>query len=965
MFAPPPRVCVVALLLPLPAHSENSAGPVTLDPIEVTGTRLGRPLAESPISHTVVTREMLQNSGRARLGEVLRELPEFPSNPVTEMVAFNSARGVTAADLRGLGSGNTLVLVNGRRTTTNASVFDVTTTFVDMNRFAPAFVERVEILKGGASAVYGADAVGGVLNIITRRQPAGGEAVLSYGNTVKSDAAETSASIATGVTRGALGLSFGVDLLHRNAQAHRDRWFTRTANLIPRYASAYDYYAQLPAPLLANYDGRSLTSAHARFAVVAGQVNGQNGVNIPGLAAGAAITTLPGTGGTAVGTLASATPNFATPFRNPTGGRHAAAAAASFVEPELTKGDPTARSFFDFNEHIWTTPAAERAAMMGRLDYQTAGGLLLFAEMSGGRNRSRTEYHARDFSGVVPRTNAFNPFGVDVSVAWRIPDAGPRRSLTEDDHVAAQAGVRSRPRAALAWELGGTYSRDEFVDTTTNLYQASKVRTALASADPATALNPFGGADYRQSPALIDALRADAWFGGRADLLVLDAQASGQLLALPAGPLRGVAFVERRRERFSSVSDPLSRDADILGYGKSGADLQAQREVSAVAAELHAPLWAGRAGENRPRLALETAARWERFEDSFKSGIRPTVGLVAIPVRGLLLRASEARTFRAPSLPQLFTPQGDGYYNDVSDPRRPSALTGDLYDGSNVSRLVRQGGNPALQPETGRVRQAGGTWEPPRVKGLALDATWFRYDLRELIAGISPTYVLKQELGGLAHLVHREPGTQTYTNRTSAPIPVLSGPAGETTLVAPGQSATVPGRLSRIDIFTVNLSRRQLEGWDFGARQSFEVAGARVVAAASGTYIHVAAGAYDEQSPLVNGAGQSSSPRWRARGSVDWSRGRWTAGATMSYTARSGYHDPWGYYQKPYRVVHLRAGYRAPAQSWLRGLQFNVGLDDIFNETPPLFPDPPIGFHYGMVSRPQGRFWRATVTRRW
>jgi iron complex outermembrane receptor protein len=950
-------------LLPLPAAET----PVQLDPVAVTGTRLGRPLEDSPINFTVIPREALELAGRTRLGEVLRELPEFAGNPVTDMVAFNESRGVSAFDLRGLGNGSTLILVNGRRTTVNANAFDLIRTYVDMNRFSPAFVERVEILKSGASAVYGADAVGGVVNLLTRRRPTGGEASLSYGNTFRSDAAEWSASLAQGATRGRLGLSVGVDYSERNAQAHRDRAFTRTANLLPAYVASYDYYGRLPPDQLAGFDGRSLISPQARFSVAPGQTNGRNGVDVPGLTAGAPIVTLPGTRSAGGAALAGATPAFDRAPVAPTGGRFDATAAATFVAPELTRGDPAARNLFDFNRQIWTTPEANHLGLTLRVDHEIAPAFAWFASLDGGRNRSRTEYHPRDYTGTVPRTNAFNPFGVDVIAAWRIPDAGPRRSLTENDFVSGEAGARGRLGPRARWEVAGTFSRDEYLDVTRGVYDAAKVRAALASTTPTTALNPFGGAGFRHDPALIDSLATAAWFGGVSSLRLLDAQVSGRPFSLPAGPVRTALFAEHRREEFSSVSDAHSRSGNILGYGQAGADVAFARTVRAVAAEVHVPLLdagAGRGGA-APRLAVEGAVRREEFSSSFASGAKPSAGVVGRPGAGWTVRASGAWTFRGPSLPQLYSPQTDTYYNSVPDPRRPVALTRDDFDGPNVPRLVRQGGNPDLAPETGRTWQAGATWSPLGRPETALEATWFRYELEDLISGVSPGYVLDQELGGLGSLVHREAGTQTVTNSTGGPISVLSGPNGARTAVAPGQSIAVPGRLARLDIYTVNLSRRVLVGWDFGARQAQPFAGGRLATTAAVTYTDRNAAAYDRHTPLYDGAGTAGSPRWRGRATADWQRGRWSFGTTLTYLGSSGHHAPFAYYQKPYRVVHLRAGYAAAESSWLRGTQFTLGLDDVFDETPPLFPDPPIGFSYANISRPQGRFGRLTVRRRW
>jgi len=936
----------LAVAASLTLRAQTIAPPVALAPVEVTGTRLGRPLEESPINFTVVSRETLRDSGRARLGELLRELPEFAGNPVAETVAFNESRGTSGFELRGFGNGNTLFLVNGRRTTVNANAFEFTKTYVDLNRFSPAFIERVEILKSGASAIYGADAVGGVVNLITRRRPSGGEFALSYGNAFNHDAAELTASAATGVTRGRLGLSVGLDWFQRHAQAHVDRPFSRSADHTARFTAAYDYYDRLSSADRAGLDGRQSTSAHAL-------------VRLPTNSSGTPAP-LPGTTG-----LVTATPNFANPFRTATGGQFLATAAASFVAPELTRGDVNARSFYDWNRDIWTLPAANRFGATARLDYD-APGFAVFAEAGGGRNRSRTEYHPRAFSGLVPRTNPYNPFGVDVAVDWRIPDQQRRRALTENDTYSAQLGLRSPAGAAVKWETAATFSRDDYVDLARGLYRLSAVQAALARTDPATALNPFGGRDYRQPAAVLNAIATTAWFGGAADLLVLDAHVSGKLFRLPAGPVQAVAYAEHRREKFSALSDGLSRTGDIMGTGSMGPDIATSRHVSALAAELSAPfLGPGDATSRAPRLAFEAAARREKFSASFDSGTKPSLGLVARPTSALTLRGSLARTFRAPSLPQLFSPQSDTFYNSVADPRRPAALTGDDNDGPNVPRLVRQGGNPNLGPETGRSIQTGLTWAPRALTGFTLEATRFRYDLENVINYVGPVYVLENELGGLGTLVLRAPGTQSFVNRTAAPIAVLTGPAGATTAVAPGQSATVPGPLTRVDIYTVNLSRQRLVGWDFGARHAGVLAGGRWHAGANLSYTDFVSSAYDKLQPMPNYAGTGTSPRWRGRSTFDWTRGAWSYGATFNYIASSGEHTFASRYQKPYRTLHLRTAWTSPRDSWLRGTQFALGLDDVLDEEPPLFLDHPIGFNYSVISRPQGRFWRVTVRRTW
>ncbi len=945
-----------ALIAQVPAPANR------LPAVEVTGTRLPRLLAESPAAATVITREELANSGRTSLGQLLLELPEFGGTAVTDMIAINSVHGVAAADLRGLGAGNTLVLIDGRRITTAANTYG-DTVFVDMNSVPPGLIERVEILKGGASAVYGADAVAGVINIVLRRRPTGGELRIGYGNTFDRDAAELSASLVAGATRGRLSVTASAAALDRHALASRDRDFSRTANLAPRFAATYAEFGSKPAAQLAGYDGRSLTAPNARISLVTGQRNGVNGVAIPSLAANANITALPGTGGVPAGTLSLAVPSYTAPFASTTGGAFTANGAAAFVAPEVTRTDPAARNLYNFNDAIWLSPEARRLGGGLHIDLASAAaGPALFADLRAQRNRSHTEFFPVGITAPVPKTNPWNPFGVDVTAQWRITDFGPRHSKYADETVAALAGVRSPDGARFNWETAVAWSRNTYVDTTTNAARASLVRAALAATTRTAALNPFGGQNFRQDAALIESLKFKPWTAGDADLLTFDARASGELYRTRAGAILGSVYAETRRERLGASSDPLLQAGEALGQGQTGADGDWSRRVYAGAAEVRAPLVRGATAESSP-LVLEAASRWESATGGFRSGGRPTLGLLARPGAGLALRASHAWTFRAPTLPQLFAPQSEGYANSMPDPRRPAALTGDDYDGPNVSRLLRGGGNPSLKAEKGRSLQLGATWEPRSARGLTLETTWFRYDLENLITGVGGAYVLDNELNGLGWLVTREAGSTTYVNRTAAPIAVLSGPNGAKTSVAPGASATVPGRLVRIDSYTINLSRQRLVGADFAARYTRDFGSlGRWTTAAALTATDESSYAYDKFTPLINGA--SGGSRWRARGTLDWARGVWSAGAAMQYIGSAGSHANLNY-QKPYRPVQVHIGWTAPEQSWLRGTRFSLGVDDVFAETTPLYNDPPIGYNAYVVARPQGRFWRVAATTTW
>ena len=158
-----------------------------LDRVEVTGSLIKRIDAETAAPLQVITREDIQNSGRTTLQEVLRSVTADSTGSIPTSFTNGFASGSAAVSLRGLGVNSTLVLLNGRRMTTYGLADDGTRNFVDLNSLPLEAVERIEVLKDGASAIYGADAVGGVVNVILRKSYVGASVGGSYGQTSESD----------------------------------------------------------------------------------------------------------------------------------------------------------------------------------------------------------------------------------------------------------------------------------------------------------------------------------------------------------------------------------------------------------------------------------------------------------------------------------------------------------------------------------------------------------------------------------------------------------------------------------------------------------------------------------------------------------------------------------------------------------------------------------------------------------
>ena len=228
------RVAVVwacGLVLLAPAALAQAAAPVSgsgeppppqkLEPFVVTGsyipsTETAVQAGASPV--TRIDRKEIEASGATTTAELLQSITTSNANAVP---ISNNATGFTPAassiSLRGLGPEATLVLVNGRRVAPYPVGVGGTTAFVDLNSIPLSAVENIEVLKDGASALYGADAVAGVINIKLRRGMAGTDAFVSYGNTIHADSSETVASLATGVTRDRTSLILGLNFYNRRA----------------------------------------------------------------------------------------------------------------------------------------------------------------------------------------------------------------------------------------------------------------------------------------------------------------------------------------------------------------------------------------------------------------------------------------------------------------------------------------------------------------------------------------------------------------------------------------------------------------------------------------------------------------------------------------------------------------------------------------------------------------------------
>ncbi len=976
-----------------PTAEKKTDESVKLEKFEVTGSRIPRAEVEGASPIKVITRADIIATGRSNVAELLREIPEASTIGINEGGTITAVRGSNALNLRNLGANNTLVIVDGRRVVLTGNNSGGTT-FVDLNRFPVSMIERIEVLKDGASAIYGADATSGVVNIITRKDYNGAEMGTTYGNAFDTDVGEFSANMFAGAASGKVRGTVALSYFKRNALHARDREFSANADKTA-LATARGYTADAAAGL---WDIRSGAGNIARITVRAGQTQGGtpvagiapngyayptgNPVNIPGLLAGTAINRLPGTGGVLpsgtgalLGTLASASPGFTGVTNTPAGGQFNQTQAGLFEAQRLTPGQ-TPSNLYNYQEFVWLVPKQERAGMRTQFAYQFTPEIEGYMTASYQQNKSEIQLApspmstAGDNQIYVPRYNFWNPFGVDVNFNYRPTEVGPRISNVINNNWDLLAGLKGKVFDRFNWDTAAYFGYDDVTDVTTNALSESRVRAALARTDPG-ALNVFGGANFKNDPATINSMKVLQQKGGSAELRLYDFKVAGMIVEIPAGEVGGAIYAEFREERFNEANDAISTTLDdIIGQVRLSDSTRAQRSVSSLAAEISVPLVKANSIPFIFGADLTVAARFEDFSDGYDSGWKPYVGLKYRPIKDLVLRGSFTQAFRAPTLPQLYGGVRESLPNALPDFARPQALTGDPFDGVATQRLVRAGGNPRLQPEEAEMTQFGFVYEVPSnnikwlswTKGLSFEMTRFQIEQDNIITTTGTTFLRDNEFGDAIGLIVREPGTETYTNNTASPITVYRGPgprsnAAANVIVQPGQSVTVPGRIRSLSDTTVNLAYQKVVGWDFGIRYDKKTTSmGRFVARTSSSYIESYGFRRLATSALPNTVDRIGLPRFRIQSSLGWSYKEWQANLGHNYMHRQGDLALDGYTLKAYDVWNTNVSYQIPAgRRWLEGVVVTVGLDNVLDEQPDLFYDG-VGYQASLIGRPQGRF---------
>ncbi len=886
-------------------------GPVeaaaTLDTIEVTGSRIRRADYETAQPVTVVTREDIERTGLTNIGDLLQELPSAGS--ALSRSFNNGGAGTTEIDLRNLGSQRVLVLVDGRRWIPGAGNYPA----ADLNTIPASIIERIEVLKDGASAIYGSDAITGVINIITRKDFTGASLQAQANVFEQGDGLQQQYSANWGATNGDTSLFVDINFVRQAAVQSGDRDISE----VPTYGTGLTR--------------GSLFSPRGSLLFIPTPTNGSIlGTELcPDLAPGIVNDTLAGEG------LPGVFPDNA-----PLGGlqlcnmilQHGQTITGDPTENTLTVAgryeprnttslDPAINDNYNYAPINYLLTPFDQASLFTQIAHQFNDSLTFTGRVL--YNRHKTERQLVEtpllfgdltfppYSSIyIAADQAYTPFDQDIGrhpgqgtagdaglgpglgiVGRRFVEAGPR-FLSRTTETLFMTGAVQGDFTFLDrfWNWDAGYANGRILNS--NLHRGDlnmeRVKLALGPAAdcvaPCVPLNLFGGPGTITQDQL-DYVLYEAASSAEGNLQYAWAGIGGEIsdFGVLAAPLGVALGIEYRTESFENQPDPFVQS------GISSTNIQratrGSTRVKEAFIELDVPLAA-----DLPLvqdLGISLAGRYSDY-GRFDPATTGKIGLRWKPVDALLVRGTLSEAFRAPSVVDLFQGDADGY-PQLSDPCvGPAAGSVEEQnceaDGVNTTTasqlgsqiLTRYGGNPDLQPETARSYTGGLVFSPPFVDDLNITLDYYSITAEDFISNLSPGFILescyeKERAGGA------RPVTCDYVYRnTDGSIAYIKSPAFNFAKVeTSGVEMAFDYRLPTENLFGNDLG---LGTFKFLFDSSYLISYDQATPNADGTST--------QESYAGTNQGDTPLPRFKFNATLDWAAGQWNA----SWTARFIYH---------------------------------------------------------------------------
>lgn len=881
--------------------------------IVVTGSRIRRdPLSlDAPV--VFVGQDDIAKTGLNSVNDVLQRLPSSGGGLNSK---FNNSgnsgnppdgggvgAGAAEIDLRYLGSRRVLVLVDGIRYVNGASASGVPGS-TDLNSIPESAIDRIEVLQDGASAIYGSDAIAGVVNIITKRSQDGLRASAQVGGYGQGDGVTQSAQVSWGNGRGPTQIVVGANYVKQGGVSANDRAISR-----------------FPAP----YSDTCLDGGCSGF-VPLGRFNVFRDLSDP------------------------EQPRFDLTLRGAVIGRNPVFNPANPTDPASDFKAFGNADRFNFAPFNYLQIPVERYGAFVNFRQEINDSINFSAKAFWNRRKSKNQAAPLPFgfgpaAGLTPVldaitvdvTNPFNPFGVTLDasntdfVYRRFVEGGPRQfnqSVTTMYGVATLDGKFGIGEREWYWDINAAYGRNKAKQTMFGNINSDRLRRALGPVANCTGdcvpFNIFGGVGSI-TPAMMDYVMFEQHDSSKQSTFDVTANISGSLFDLPGGPLGLAVGVEYRKLKGRFDPDPIVAagfSSDIPALPTRGS-----YDVKEAYAELSAPILS-----DRPFFDLLEFTGAVRFSDYSTSGSTTTLkgGVNWKPFPDLRLRASYAEGFRAPSIGELFGTQSR-FDQSINDPCATSTTTGQNFNNNATVRTncialgvpttgytqanpqisVLVGGNQDLSAESSRSYIFGGVYSPGFLRGFSIEANYYDIRINGAIQSADAATTLDR------CVVENEADACALTTR-------------------------VNGQLTQIQGLLQNIAGIRTKGIDVNlAYRTQETAAGRF----SFTWNNTILTQYDEILPTAGGqqvvsregtergSPSQTYPKWKSVGIIDWEGN--SLGATITGRYVSAIREPVADDNKLPARFYTDLQLRWFPEEAPESFGFALGVNNLFNTKAP------------------------------
>ncbi|MCD9029670.1 TonB-dependent receptor [Luteimonas sp. BDR2-5] len=747
---------IVFALAPVAAHAQDQAtqgaGTTELDRIQVTGSRIRSVETETAQPVFVMNRQQIEEQGFQSVSDILQNISSAgsPAFSRSSVLASNESAGGSYIDMRNLGPSRTLILLDGKRLGINAEGLQ------DVASIPSSIVERIEVLKDGASTLYGSDAVAGVVNIITRKNFDGAEGNVYFGQNTQGDGAITSGDFTIGSTSERSSLLFSAQYSKEDPVWAKDRAYSRTGSG-PFHPTA----------------GRSVVSQYGTISNLI------------------------------IGTDDDGDPIYGDLMTLDRGGD-----SRNFADYHVTDDNDLANS----NEQMMLKSGMERRSIytQGRFDFTDNVSFVADALY----NHRETEvqvagypFQSAAWTDVAPTNldidSYYNPLGNQSSHAtpqeveffrrgWEVPRV-TNNKLTTYRFSAAFEGAFEVGERFFDWSVGYMYNKNEgskvgygdfnLINTAQALGPSFlnadgvvqcgtpdnpiALGTSPGQCTPWNPLSNFGdaGPNTLADPNVQNFLFARNQSLSESETQVFSADISGSIVQLPAGPLGFAAGLEHRKESAMYSPDAMMQNGTTTS--NAAGLTQGQYSLDEAYLELNVPLLSDLPGAQE--LTINVAGRYSDY-DTFGDTTNLKGGFTWRPIDQLLVRGNYGEGFRAPVIGDLYgglsgtytyytdpcdTTFGNAVVNPATaarcaaDPNIPAGYRQVVQGGGLATQPGQQsnamymvGANPDLLPETAVTKTLGLVWSPEFVDGLDISLDWWNVRIENAIRSDALTLIL-------------------------------------------------------------------------------------------------------------------------------------------------------------------------------------------------------------------------------